>query len=66
MPACPGTSTGWLFFSHALILNKNPHLWMDTKLIHRAKRCALLLMRYYLHEIKTILFSIIHLEKSQH
>jgi len=19
-----------LFFSHALILNKNPHLWMDT------------------------------------
>ena len=20
----------WLFFSHALILNKNPHLWMDT------------------------------------
>jgi len=28
MPACPGTSTGWLFFSHALIFNKNPHLWM--------------------------------------
>jgi len=23
-------SLGWLFFSHALILNKNPHLWMDT------------------------------------
>jgi hypothetical protein len=22
----------WLFFSHALILNKNPHLWMDTYL----------------------------------
>jgi len=22
----------WLFFSHALILNKNPHLWMDTDL----------------------------------
>jgi hypothetical protein len=22
----------WLFFSHALILNKNPHLWMDTSL----------------------------------
>ncbi len=20
----------WLFFSHALILNKNPHFWMDT------------------------------------
>ncbi len=20
----------WLFFRHALILNKNPHLWMDT------------------------------------
>jgi hypothetical protein len=20
----------WLFFSHALILNKNPNLWMDT------------------------------------
>ena len=20
----------WLFFSHALILNKNPYLWMDT------------------------------------
>ena len=20
----------WLFFSHALILNKNPQLWMDT------------------------------------
>ena len=20
----------WLFFSHALILNKNPHLWTDT------------------------------------
>jgi len=20
-----------LFFSHALILNKNPHLWMDTR-----------------------------------
>jgi hypothetical protein len=20
----------WLFFSHALISNKNPHLWMDT------------------------------------
>jgi hypothetical protein len=20
----------WLFFSHALILNKNSHLWMDT------------------------------------
>ncbi len=23
----------WLFFSHALILNKNPQLWMDTSLI---------------------------------
>jgi hypothetical protein len=21
----------WLFFSHALILNKNLHLWADTK-----------------------------------
>jgi hypothetical protein len=21
----------WLFFSHALILNKNPNLWVDTK-----------------------------------
>jgi hypothetical protein len=30
VPACPGTSTRWLFFSHALTLNKNPHLWMDT------------------------------------
>jgi len=20
----------WLFFSHALILNKSPHFWMDT------------------------------------
>jgi hypothetical protein len=20
----------WLFFTHALILNKNPHLWADT------------------------------------
>jgi len=35
----PGTSTGWLFFSHAFlsrysqreILNKNPQLWTDTK-----------------------------------
>jgi hypothetical protein len=44
MPACPvgpsentGTSRqivpGWLFFSHALILNKNPHLWMDTDIL---------------------------------
>jgi hypothetical protein len=31
IPACPGTSTGWLFFSHVLILNKNPHLCRDTK-----------------------------------
>ena len=44
MPACPacpvapgdGTGvgpvdrTGVVIFSHALILNKNPHLWMDT------------------------------------
>ena len=30
MSACPGTSTGRLFFSHALIFNKNPQLWMDT------------------------------------
>jgi hypothetical protein len=28
--ACPDTLTGGLFFSHALILSKNPHLWMDT------------------------------------
>ena len=25
MPACPGTPTGRLFFSHDLILNKNEH-----------------------------------------
>ena len=33
MPACPvgrQIVQGRLFFSHALILNKNPHLWMDT------------------------------------
>jgi hypothetical protein len=28
----------WLFFSHALILNKNPHLWMDTNLTLKSWR----------------------------
>jgi hypothetical protein len=37
MPACPGTSTGWLFFSHVLIFNKNPYFWMDTYKIERFK-----------------------------
>ena len=32
----PEPFSGWLFFSHALILNKNPHLWIDTKWIVHA------------------------------
>jgi len=34
----------WLFFSHVLILNKNPHLWMDISNLLISETFSLLLI----------------------